>query len=240
MFITITVNEGSQYRVGSVNIGGDQPIDLSSSVEEITLQTGEIFSRRLVNEAVSTMSERLGDGGYARAQVRAVPEVNDKSQTVDVTLVVTPGPLVYVRRVEFRGNTDTSDVVLRREIPQLEASVSSTAAIEKGRINLQKLGFFSLVRASTRPVPDEPDQVDVVYEVKEQASGSLSASVGFSQGEGLLLGAAVSQKNFLVQVMRCLSVYRAQVRPKRRVSLTLTPISRLMVSVEEWISICKD
>ena len=197
VFITITVNEGKEFRVGSVNVGGDQPIDLSSAVEEMTLQTGEIFSRRLVNEAVSTMSKKLGDAGYARAQVRAVPEINDEAQTVDVTLVVTPGPLVYVRRVEFRGNTDTSDVVLRREIPQLEASVSSAAAIEKGKINLQRLGFFSLVRASTRPVPDQPDQVDVVYEVKEQASGSLSASVGFSQGEGVLLGAAVSQKNFL-------------------------------------------
>ena len=196
VFITITVNEGSEFRVGSVNVGGDQPIDLSSAVEEMTLQTGEIFSRRLVNEAVSTMSEKLGDAGYARAQVRAVPEINNESQTVDVTLVVTPGPLVYVRRVEFRGNTDTSDVVLRREIPQLEASVSSAAAIEKGRINLQRLGFFSLVRASTRPVPDQPDQVDVVYEVKEQASGSLSASVGFSQGEGVLLGAAVQPEKF--------------------------------------------
>jgi len=197
VFITITVNEGKEFRVGAVNVGGDQPIDLSAAVEEMTLQTGEIFSRRLVNEAVKTMSRKLGDAGYARAQVRAVPEINNETQTVDVTLVVTPGPLVYVRRVEFRGNTDTSDVVLRREIPQLEASVSSAAAIEKGRINLQRLGFFSLVRASTRPVPDQPDQVDVVYEVKEQASGSLSASVGFSQGEGVLLGAAVSQKNFL-------------------------------------------
>ena len=197
VFITITVNEGKEFRVGAVNVGGDQPIDLSAAVEEMTLQTDEIFSRRLVNEAVSTMSKKLGDAGYARAQVRAVPEINDETQTVDVTLVVTPGPLVYVRRVEFRGNADTSDVVLRREIPQLEASVSSAAAIEKGRINLQRLGFFSLVRASTRPVPDQPDQVDVVYEVKEQASGSLSASVGFSQGEGVLLGAAVSQKNFL-------------------------------------------
>ena len=197
VFITITVNEGQEFRVGAVNVGGDQPIDLSAAVEEMTLQSGEIFSRRLVNEAVNTMSKKLGDAGYARAQVRAVPEINDETQTVDVTLVVTPGPLVYVRRVEFRGNTDTSDVVLRREIPQLEASVSSAAAIEKGRINLQRLGFFSLVRASTRPVPDQPDQVDVVYEVKEQASGSLSASVGFSQGEGVLLGAAVSQKNFL-------------------------------------------
>ena len=197
VFITITVNEGQEFRVGAVNVGGDQPIDLSAAVEEMTLQTDEIFSRRLVNEAVNTMSKKLGDAGYARAQVRAVPEINDETQTVDVTLVVTPGPLVYVRRVEFRGNADTSDVVLRREIPQLEASVSSAAAIEKGRINLQRLGFFSLVRASTRPVPDQPDQVDVVYEVKEQASGSLSASVGFSQGEGVLLGAAVSQKNFL-------------------------------------------
>ena len=197
VFITISVDEGKEFRVGSVNVGGDQPIDLSSAVEEMTLQTGEIFSRRLVNEAVSTMSKKLGDAGYARAQVRAVPEINDEAQTVDVTLVVTPGPLVYVRRVEFRGNTDTSDVVLRREIPQLEASVSSAAAIEKGKINLQRLGFFSLVRVSTRPVPDQADQVDVVYEVKEQASGSLSASVGFSQGEGVLLGAAVSQKNFL-------------------------------------------
>ena len=197
VFITITVNEGREFRVGAVNVGGDQPIDLSAAVEEMTLQTGEIFSRRLVNEAVNTMSKKLGDAGYARAQVRAVPEINDETQTVDVTLVVTPGPLVYVRRVEFRGNTDTSDVVLRREIPQLEASVSSAGAIEKGRINLQRLGFFSLVRVSTRPVPDQADQVDVVYEVKEQASGSLSASLGFSQGQGVLVGAAVSQKNFL-------------------------------------------
>ena len=197
VFLTITVSEGSQFRVGQVNVGGEQPIDLSDAVATMKLQSGEIFSRRLVNDAVSTMSTRLGDAGYARAQVRAVPEINEETQTVDVTLVVTPGPLVYVRRLEFRGNTDTSDVVLRREIPQLEAAISSAADIEQGRINLQRLGFFSLVRVSTRPVPDQADQMDVVYEVREQASGSLSASVGFSQGEGVLLGAAISQKNFL-------------------------------------------
>ena len=197
VFLTITISEGSQFRVGQVNVGGEQPIDLSDAVATMQLQSGEIFSRRLVNDAVSTMSTRLGDAGYARAQVRAVPEINEETQTVDVTLVVTPGPLVYVRRLEFRGNTDTSDVVLRREIPQLEAAISSAADIEQGRINLQRLGFFSLVRVSTRPVPDQADQMDVVYEVREQASGSLSASVGFSQGEGVLLGAAISQKNFL-------------------------------------------
>lgn len=197
VFITITVSEGTQYQVGSVNIGGDIPIDLTDAVNALSLQSGELFSRRLVNEAVESMSKALGDSGYARAQVRAVPELRDETREVDVTLVVTPGPLVYVRRIEFRGNTGTSDVVLRREIPQLESAVTSAAQIERGRINLQRLGFFSLVRVQTRPVPDEPDQVDVIYEVTEQASGSLSASIGFSQGEGVLLGAGVSQKNFL-------------------------------------------
>lgn len=197
VFITITVVEGTQYQVGSVNIGGEIPIDLTEAVNALSLQSGELFSRRLVNEAVESMSKALGDAGYGRAQVRAVPELRDEAQAVDVTLVVTPGPLVYVRRIEFRGNTGTSDVVLRREIPQLESAVTSAAQIERGRINLQRLGFFSLVRVQTRPVLDEPDQVDVVYEVTEQASGSLSASIGFSQGEGVLLGAGVSQKNFL-------------------------------------------
>lgn len=197
VFITITVVEGTQYQVGSVNIGGEIPIDLTEAVNALSLQSGELFSRRLVNEAVESMSKALGDAGYGRAQVRAVPELRDEARAVDVTLVVTPGPLVYVRRIEFRGNTGTSDVVLRREIPQLESAVTSAAQIERGRINLQRLGFFSLVRVQTRPVPDEPDQVDVVYEVTEQASGSLSASIGFSQGEGVLLGAGVSQKNFL-------------------------------------------
>lgn len=197
VFITITVSEGTQYRVGAVNVGGDIPVDLTEAVNALSLQSGELFSRRLVNEAVESMSKALGDAGYARAQVRAVPEPRDDAREVDVTLVVTPGPLVYVRRIEFRGNTGTSDVVLRREIPQLESAVTSAAQIERGRINLQRLGFFSLVRVQTRPVPDEPDQVDVIYEVTEQASGSLSASIGFSQGEGVLLGAGVSQKNFL-------------------------------------------
>ena len=197
VFITITVVEGTQYQVGSVNIGGEIPIDLTEAVNALSLQSGELFSRRLVNEAVESMSKALGDAGYGRAQVRAVPELRDEAQAVDVTLVVTPGPLVYVRRIEFRGNTGTSDVVLRREIPQLESAVTSAAQIERGRINLQRLGFFSLVRVQTRPVPDEPDQVDVVYEVTEQASGSLSASIGFSQGEGVLLRAGVCQKNFL-------------------------------------------
>ena len=197
VYLTIAVIEGPQLRIGSVNVGGDQPIDLSDLVNKMRLQSGNIFNRRLVNEAINSISNRLGDFGYARAQVRAATEINNAANSVDVTLVITPGPLTYVRRIEFRGNTTTSDVVLRREIPQFEASTSSSTDIELGKINLQRLGFFSQVGVTTRPVPGQDDQMDIIYEVREQSSGSLSASLGFSQGQGVLLGAGISQKNFL-------------------------------------------
>ena len=84
VFITITISEGEEYRVGAVNVGGERPIDLSAAIGEMTLQTGELFSRRLVNDAVKTMTNELGNAGYARAQVRAVPEIDNDTQTVNV------------------------------------------------------------------------------------------------------------------------------------------------------------
>ena len=98
-------------------------------------------------------------------------------------------------------------MVLRREIPQLEASVSSAPLLRKDGSIWYGLAFFG--PSIDSPVPDQP-LIDVIYEVKEQASGSLSASVGFSQGEGVLLGANISQKISLVPGMHCHSGFRAE------------------------------
>jgi outer membrane protein insertion porin family len=46
-------------------------------------------------------------------------------------------------------------------------------------------------------VPGEPGLLDVTYNVEEQPSGSVSASVGFSQSAGVIYGVGLSQNNFL-------------------------------------------
>ena len=108
-----------------------------------------------------------------------------------------PGMRAYVRRIEFRGNTKTQDEVLRREMRQMEGSSANNSLIDLSKVRLERLGFFKGVEVETIPVPDVNDQIDVVYTVEEQPSGSVGASIGYAQGYGTVLGANLSENNFL-------------------------------------------
>ena len=108
-----------------------------------------------------------------------------------------PRSETYVRRIEFRGNTRTADEVLRREMRQMESAPASSNKIDVGKLRLNRLGYFESVEVETIPVAGTEDQVDVIYEVAEQNSGSISASVGYAQTSGLILNGSLTENNFL-------------------------------------------
>mgnify|MGYP002719188277 FL=1 len=126
-----------------------------------------------------------------------MPTPHDEDHTVDITFVVDPGKRAYVNRINFRGNTKSADEVLRREMRQMEGGWASTYLIDQSKTRLERLGFFKEVNVETPAVPGVDDQVDVNYAVEEQASGSITASVGFAQSAGLILGGSITQNNFL-------------------------------------------
>ena len=88
-------------------------------------------------------------------------------------------------------------MVLRREMRQMEGGSANNSLIEHSKVRLERLGFFKEVNIENIPVPGTNDQIDVVYSVEEQPSGSVGASLGFAQGTGLILGANLSENNFL-------------------------------------------
>jgi outer membrane protein insertion porin family len=104
---------------------------------------------------------------------------------------------VYVRRVNFFGNTRTRDEVLRREMRQQEAGWISTPQVERGKIRLQRLGYFKEVNVETPAVPGTADRVDVNYTVEEKPFGNFLAGIGFSQSQGLIFQTSITQDNFL-------------------------------------------
>ncbi|WP_413229682.1 outer membrane protein assembly factor BamA [Halomonas sp. SBBP1] len=197
IFITLNVDEGAQYRVGNIRFAGDLQISENEARQLLTVKEGEIFSRGDVNTSTEALRQRLGAEGFAFADIQGVPEMADDGETVDLVIAVNPGERAYVRRIEFYGNTTTQDEVLRREMIQLEGAPASTEAITQSRQRLERLGFFSQVEVDTESVPGEPDLLDVTYNVEEQPSGSVSASVGFSQSAGVIYGVGLSQNNFL-------------------------------------------
>ncbi|MFT3755997.1 MAG: outer membrane protein assembly factor BamA [Pseudoxanthomonas sp.] len=197
MFITAGVSEGEQYRVSDTKVSGDTVLPLENVERMLIVRKGQIFSRRLLEATSTGITNTLGNIGYAFAQVNPIPTIDREKRTVAVNFQVVPGPRVNVRRIVFKGNSRTSDEVLRREMRQFEGSWYSQAAIDRSKIRLQRLGYFEEVDVETQPVPGTADLVDVVYNVKETTSGSFVFGLGYSQLSGMTTSVQLSQNNFL-------------------------------------------
>ena len=197
VYITVNVNEGEKYNVGEVKLSGDLKVPEDQIKSLLLVQPGQVFSRKLMTTTSELITRRLGNEGYTFANVNAVPQPDPENHTVAITFVVDPGKRAYVNRINYRGNTKSEDEVLRREMRQMEGGWASTYLIDQSKVRLERLGFFKEVNVETPAVPGTDDQVDVNYSVEEQASGSITASVGFAQSAGLILGGSITQNNFL-------------------------------------------
>ena len=197
IFVTINIVEGEEFTVSDIDVAGDLVVDRDELLALVTLEPEDIFSRQVATASSSQLSERLGNDGYAFANVNAVPDINRENNTVKVTFVIDPGRRAYVRRINIFGNAKTEDEVLRREMRQIEGGAMSTEKINLSRVRLQRLGFFEEVNVETVPVPAVDDEVDVNFSVTELPSGNLLAGLGFSQAQGILLNFSISQNNFL-------------------------------------------
>jgi len=197
IYITINITEGERYTIEDIGLAGDLIVPEEELRPLITVQPGAIFSRADITESQEKISDRLGDDGYAFANINAVPELNEAEKTVALTFVIDPGRRVYVRRINFQGNVKTHDEVLRREMRQLEGAWFSNSSVKRSRTRLERLPYLEEVNVETPPVAGETDQVDVNFTVLERPSGNLLVGFGWGQEGGLLFNASLNQENFL-------------------------------------------
>lgn len=196
IFITVNIDEGEVYTLNDLQLAGSYIGDVASYFEAIQLRRGEPFNRQMVVESTERLSHLLSDQGYALARVNAVPEVDEERRQVALTFNLDPGPRVSVRRVNIEGNSRTRDEVIRREFRQMESTWFSGEKLRLSRERVQRTGYFESIDVTTPMVPGVPDQVDVNVQVSEKPSGALLAGIGFSQSEGIVLNASISQDNF--------------------------------------------
>ena len=195
IYITISIAEGPKYTVSGVKIDGVRLIPDEEISKLIKVKPGETFSRATLTESTKAISDRLGNDGYAFANVNAIPELDKKKQQVAFTFFIDPGRRVYVRRVNVSGNNRTRDEVIRREMRQLEGGWYSGEKINLSRRRVDKLGYFTEVNVETPAVQGTTDQVDVNVSVVEKPTGLFLIGAGFGSGSGILLSGSVSQQN---------------------------------------------
>lgn len=195
IFVTISITEGEPYAFGKVELDDTQQYITKEDFNAVRPHSGEPFSRHQVLLARSALESKLTNIGFAFCSVNAMPELDNERKLVDFTFVVDPGPKVYVRQVNVRGNQSTRDEVIRREMRQIEGAVYSAKDIRRSRERIQRLGYFDEVKIETPAVPGTLDQVDINVTVQERSTGNFMFGVGYAGADGVLLQAEINREN---------------------------------------------
>ena len=195
IYITINFTEGEKYTISKVSVSGDALIPKAEIEKLMQVQAGDTFSRKNMTETSKKIGERLGQEGYAFANVNAIPDIDKEKHQVSFNFVVDHGQRVYIHRINVAGNSKTRDEVIRREFRQTEGEWFDVEKIKKSKQRVDKLDFFSEVNIETPAVQGAADQVDVNMSVKEKSTGNISVGAGYSSGEGLVLSGSVAQAN---------------------------------------------
>jgi outer membrane protein insertion porin family len=196
MYVSASIKEGEIYTITDIKLTGSLVLNEDDLRKLLQVKAGDVFSRRRIEQSVDAITSTLSNIGYAFADVEPIPSIDKDKREVGLNFFVNPGKRVYVRQIVFKGNLHTEDEVVRREMRQLEGSWYSQAAIDRSKIRLQRLGFFSKVEIDTPKVPGTDDQVDVTVTVEEQNSGQFTFGLGYSQVQKLIASVGVTQNNF--------------------------------------------
>ena len=117
-----------------------------------------------------------------------------EKRLVDIALTIRRGPLVYVERINVKGNTKTRDTVLRREARIVEGDLYSQTSVERSKERMTALGYFETVTVSEEP-GSSPDKIVINFEVGEKPTGTFQLGAGFSSQEVFLLNGQIQQDN---------------------------------------------
>ena len=199
--ITIPVEEGEQYAVGSIDFSGDILTTKEDLASRMEVKTGQIFSRSKLQADIQRLTRLYHDEAYAYVNVTPLTRVDPEARRVDVTFDIEKGKKVRWERIEIEGNDKTRDKVIRRELRIYEGEYYSGTALERSKARVTALGYFEpdpmtgMVEIETRKGSTD-ELIVAVVRVKERPTGTLQLGAGFSSIESFIGTAQISQTNF--------------------------------------------
>lgn len=195
--ITITVNEGPQYRVSSVSVESHLPdVDGAALNDLLRLAPGDVYNGDAVEKTVEALTREISKKGYAFTQARPRGQRNPADQTVAIQFLLEEGPRVYIERINIRGNTRTRDYVIRREFDIGEGDAYNRVLIDRAERRLNGLGYFKKVKVTNEP-GSASDRVILNVDVEDQPTGNFGISGGYSTNQGFIAEVSVSESNFM-------------------------------------------
>src|SRR5882762_6489128 len=192
--IVIAIDEGPQYHVGKLTFVGYKATTEQKLRAVVKMKEGAVYSAKAIKDDAKAMADAYGSGGYVDLTI--VPETSQAhDRLIDITYKIDEGQRSYVERISISGNTRTKDKVIRRVVLISPGDIFNTVRVEASKKRLENLGYFSKIDT----YPEDTGvagRKDLVIQVEEKRTGSLSFGGGFSTVDSLIVFAELTQGNF--------------------------------------------
>ena len=213
--VTFTIDEGEKYDFGKITIKNpfpDVPDDILYDV--VAMDDGDTYNIDLVDETISNLRGAVADHGYAFITVNPVPTKNDDDNTIDIEFQIEKTNRIYLNNINILGNVRTFDSVIEQLIPMRSGDPFSLQTIEEGRQNLMRTRYFKSVQMVPNRIADA-NMINLDIQVEEQPTGELSGGFGWSNINGFMIDAGISESNFMgrgqvVQLRGSIAQYQKQ------------------------------
>lgn len=193
--IIIDINEGKLYTVGELSVTGNLVMPEKDVMSKISSKPGKPFSVRMVRNDVNSIRQYYFQYGYLNVVINAERNLNQSTGKIDINIDIDPKDVVYVGKVEVRGNQKTREIIIRREIRLYPGEKFDGEKIKRSKERIYNLGFFENVSFDTEPT-EVPNVQNLIVNVKETKTGEFSFGGGYSSVDMLVGFVEVTQRNF--------------------------------------------
>ena len=203
--ITIPIEEGERYKMGTLKIvSADPDKALSLKVEALKsifpLKENDVFSAAKIRKAIEDYGKAYGQYGFIDFTAEPALDIDDTTKIINVTMRFTEEKQYYVRRIDFSGNTTTRDKVIRRELLLDEGQLFNKRAWEISILRLNQLNYFERIeedKAVQIKRNTKEGTVDLNLKLKEKGKQSIGLQGGVSGLAGSFIGLTYQTNNFL-------------------------------------------
>ena len=192
--ITVKIDEGPRFKVGTVEITGDLIVPEADLIKKMKIAEQEFYSRQALRNDLLVLTDLYSDEGYAYADINPRIEKDFDKQVVNLTCVIDKGKQVYFEEIIITGNTKTRDKVIRRELKVYEQELYSGARLKRGVRNLHRLDYFEDIKVNTERGSAD-DKMVLSIDVAEKPTGMFSFGGGYSSEESAFAMVQISQRN---------------------------------------------
>ncbi len=213
--VVFTIDEGEKYDFGKITIDNPFPdVPDDELYDVIAFDAGDVYNIDLVDETISNLRGAVADHGYAFINVEPIPTKNDDNRTIDMNFKIEKTNRIYLNNINILGNVRTFDSVIEQLIPMRSGDPFSLQTIEEGRQNLMRTRYFKDVKMVPNRIADA-NMINLDIQVEEQPTGELSGGFGWSNINGFMVDAGITESNFMgrgqvVQLRGSIAEYQKQ------------------------------